>query len=116
MRSRLIDLRERRALLRERAARERAALDQWVARAEVIEGWADQGAAAMQWLGRRPLLVAAAAALALALRPRRALGWLSKGVTLWQLWRQARALWRRLAPVRKSGSEPDFRSPQKIGL
>jgi hypothetical protein len=85
--------------LRESASRERAALDQWVARAEVIEGWADQGAAALHWLGRRPPWIAAAVALALALRPRRALGWLSKGVTLWQLWRQARALWRRLAPV-----------------
>ncbi len=99
MRSRLIELRERRAHLCESAARERAALDQWVARAEVLEGWADQGTAALQWLGRRPLWVAAAAALALALRPRRALGWLSKGLTLWQLWRQARAVWRRLAPM-----------------
>jgi len=98
MRSRLIELRERRAQLRERAARERAALDHWVARAEVLEGWADQGAAALQWLGRRPLWIAAGMGLLLALRPRRALGWLSKGFTLWQLWRQARAWWRRLAP------------------
>lgn len=116
MRSRLIELRERRARLRERAARERAALDHWVARAELFESWADQGAAALKWLGRRPLWVAAAAALALALRPRRALGWLSKGVTLWQLWRQGRALWQRIAPVKKSGAEPDFHLPREFGL
>jgi hypothetical protein len=97
MRSHLIECASG-ALLRRARARARGARS-ITARAEVIEGWADQGAAAVQWLGRRPLLVAAAAALALALRPRRALGWLSKGVTLWQLWRQARALWRRLAPV-----------------
>jgi hypothetical protein len=99
MRSRLIELRERRARLIERAASERAALGEWVARAEVIEGWAAKGAAAARWLRERPLLVAACAALVLALRPRRALRWLSKGLTLWQVWREARALWQRLAPL-----------------
>jgi hypothetical protein len=99
MRARLIELRERRAQLREQAARERAALGGALAHAEVIEGWAGKGVAAADWLRRRPLLIAAGVALLLALRPRRALGWLSRGITLWQLWREARALWRRLAPL-----------------
>lgn len=99
MRARLIELRERRAQLRERAARERAALGEWLGRAEVVEGWAVKGAAAVGWLRERPLLIAAGVALALALRPRRALGWLSKGLALWQVWRQARALWAQVAPL-----------------
>jgi hypothetical protein len=98
MRARLIELRERRATLRERAARERAALGDWLARAEVVEGWVAKGAMAADWLRRRPLLLAAGAALLLALRPRRMLRWLSKGLAAWQLWREARALWQRVAP------------------
>jgi hypothetical protein len=99
MRARLIELRERRAQLLERAARDRAGLGEWLERAEVVEGWMAKGAAAAGWLRRRPLLVAAGVAMLIALRPRRALPWLAKGVALWRAWREARALWQQLAPL-----------------
>lgn len=98
MRSRLIELRERRAALASRADLEREALEGWLARTDVVAGWIESG----RHLGRavlsRPWLVAAAVGLIVALRPRRTLKWIATG---WWLARFARNVWRawqRLAP------------------
>jgi hypothetical protein len=99
MRERLIGLRERRAKLRERAARERAALEGWVARAEAVENMAAPAVRAFEWLRERPIWIAAGVAILVALRPKGALRWLSRGFGAWQLWRQGHALWRRVAPL-----------------
>lgn len=106
MRERLIELRERRAKLRERAAREREALEGWVARAETVEGMAAPAVRALEWLRARPVWIAAGVALLVALRPKGALRWLSRGIGAWQLWRQGRALWRRLAPLLAESKRP----------
>lgn len=90
MRERLIRLAERRALLQARARAERESLaalvaksDEWTA---VLEGARRVGAQ----LRRQPWIVAAGIALLVALRPRRALGWLMKGWTAWRIYRGAR--------------------------
>lgn len=98
MRARLIALRERRAALAARAEREREALDAWLARADIVQGWIGAGRDLGRAVLRRPWLVAAAVALLVALRPRRAFRWIATG---WSLARLARNLWRwwqRLAP------------------
>ncbi|MEW5862884.1 MAG: hypothetical protein AB1773_04730 [Pseudomonadota bacterium] len=98
MRSRLIELRERRAALAARARMEREALEGWLARADVVAGWVGAGRDLGRAVLRRPWLVAAAVALLVALRPRRTLKWIATG---WWLARSARKVWRawqRLAP------------------
>lgn len=99
MRERLIELRERRARLLERANGERETLAAYLARADAATRWVETGRLLVASLRRRPLWVAAAVVLLVALRPRRVLTWLAKGWTLWQLYRQARLWWQRLAPL-----------------
>ena len=70
--------------LRRSLARDAAALEQPLA-------WADQGLAAAGWLRRHPQWPAGAAALLLALRPRRAFRW---GWRVFAAWRTGRRLWR----------------------
>jgi len=99
MRERLIGLRERRAMLLERAAAEREDLALWLARSDAIGGWIHRGAAFAAALRRRPWWVAGGVALLVAMRPRRALRWAVRSWSLWQLYRRGRALWRRFAPA-----------------
>lgn len=96
MRARLIRLAERRAQLLQRARAEREHLAALVARGDGALGWLDAGRRMLQELGRRPLIVVAAVALLVALRPRRTLKWLASGWSLWRLYRQASGWWQRL--------------------
>jgi len=92
MRARLIALAERRAQLQLRAQSERERVAALVTRGDAALAWVDKGRRMLQELGRRPLIVVAAVALLVALRPRRALKWLASGWSLWRLYRQA-ILW-----------------------
>ena len=115
MRARLIALAERRAQLQLRAQSEREREAALVTRGDAALAWVDKGRRMLQELGRRPLIVVAAVALLVALRPRRALKWLASGWSLWRLYRQG-ILWsQRLdavigAPARRPGRETE-RSP-----
>ena len=115
MRARLIALAERRALLQQRAQSERESVALLVTRADGALAWVYKGRRMLQELGRRPLIIVAAVALLVALRPRRALKWLASGWSLWRLYRQARLWSQRLdavlgAPARRPGRETE-RSP-----
>ena len=101
MRERLLALAEQRARLVARAQSERATLDALLAPADaaaalaasvvrVARGLLDQAA-------RYPLGVVAGMALLVALRPKRAITWLSRGWSLWRLYRGARGWWLRFA-------------------
>jgi hypothetical protein len=71
--------------LRERLAQDSVALQRPLALADQVRGGA-------RWLLLRPWWIAAAAALPIVWRPRRAMGW---GLKLWGGWR----LWRRVQPL-----------------
>jgi hypothetical protein len=102
MRARLLALAERRARLIERAAAEREALGAWIGRADAVAGAVSECSALAQRLYRealaRPLWIAAAVALAFALRPKRTVKLLMSGWSLWRLYRRARRWWDALAP------------------
>jgi len=95
MRTRLLQLAERRARLAARAGAERESLAAFMARTDGPVRMANRALAAglllLEELRRRPVLCAAGVALTIALRPRRALGWALKG---WSLWRTVRSLQR----------------------
>lgn len=101
MRTRLVQLAERRARLLERAGAERESLAAMVARTDAAAGFASGTLAAgrrmLDELRRRPLLVAASVGLLIALRPRRALAWALKGWSAWRLYRGAQRWWQRWA-------------------
>jgi len=110
MRARLLELAEHRARLVARAQSERAALNALLAPADaaaslagsvvrVARGLLDQAA-------RYPLGVAAGMALLVALRPKRALTWLSRGWSLWRLYRGARGWWLRFAATGPAARAP----------
>ena len=96
-RRRLILLAERRTRLQERARAERESL-------AALVGRTDEAAALLQRLRRiieelrsRPWIVAGGVALLIALRPKRALGWLMKGWSAWRLYRGAQRWLRQFA-------------------
>jgi len=93
MRARLLALAERRARLTALAGAERESLAAFVARTDGAVGKvAGALAVVRRQLGKlrdQPLLVAAAVALLVVLRPRRALGWALKGWSLWRAYRGA---------------------------
>ncbi len=99
MRARLIELHRRRALLTARAQSEREQLAVHLARAEVALAWIGRGRAALDELRRRPLLLGAAALLALVWRPRRILKLLASGWSVWQVYRRMLRWWARLGPL-----------------
>jgi hypothetical protein len=99
MRERLIELRVRRASLVARAEAERSVLEGWLGRTDRWSRWAGAGASLLGELKRSPLVIAGAAALLFALRPKRVLRWALRAWSLWQVVRRARAAWRRLAPA-----------------
>lgn len=105
MRARLIELRERRQLLAARAQLEREQLAVQLAHADAALAWLERARSVLEALRQRPLVLAAATALILVLRPRRVLSLLASGWSLWQLYRRAQDWWERIAPPvpRRSG-------------
>jgi hypothetical protein len=99
----LIALAERRTRLQVRARAEREALAPLIERADELGNLALRAQAIVEELRRRPWIVAGAVGLLVALRPRRALGWLAKGWSAWQFYRRAQ-LW--LARLARSGDAP----------
>lgn len=89
-RERLIRLAERRALLQERARAERESLAAMVASSDEWTKAIQVAGRVAAELRRQPWIVAAGVALLVALRPRRALGWLMKGWGAWRIYRGAR--------------------------
>lgn len=99
MRERLIALRERRAILIERARVEREGLASLLARTDVVTSWFDAGASTLAGIRDRPLWVLGALALLVAVRPRRALRWAASGWSLWRSYRMLHRWWRRIGPT-----------------
>jgi len=95
MRSRLLELAERRARLQQRAAGERAALAAFFERTDQAAALAERIRGLVRRLRGQPALVAGLVAFFIALRPRRALGWLAKGWSLWRMYRGAQRWWQR---------------------
>jgi hypothetical protein len=103
MRARLIVLAERRARLQARAQSEREML---AAALTPTDGAALAAVSAyravrraLEEARRHPLFMAIGVALLVALRPRRALGWLARGWSLWRLYRGARGWWLRFSEL-----------------
>jgi hypothetical protein len=80
----LAALRERRRRLLAQADEERASLAASLARADAASAWLNTGLAMFAGARRHPVLVAGAAAVLLALRPRLTMRWLLRA---WSLWR-----------------------------
>lgn len=98
MRERLIALRERRAALLGRAAAEREELGVMLERTDVATRWFATAAHLVAQAKQHPMWIAAGVAFLVALRPRRMLGWVMKGWTVYRVYRRGRALLDRLAP------------------
>ena len=101
MRAQLLELAEHRTRLVARAQAERAALNAQLAPADAAAALATSVQRLAQRLvdeaRRYPLLVVAGVALLAALRPRRAAAWLTRGWSLWRLYRGARGVWLRFS-------------------
>ena len=99
MRERLLALAERRARLVARAQAERENLSALLAPADAMASLAVSLSGSVRRVldqaRRYPLAVLAGVALLVALRPRRAITWLSRGWSLWRLYRGARDWWMR---------------------
>ena len=94
VRERLIQIAERRARLQEKARAERELLAAALERGDQAAAVLQRARALVEELRRRPWIVAGGVALLVALRPRRALGWLMKGWSAWRLYRGAQRWWR----------------------
>jgi YqjK-like protein len=92
-RQRLIALSQQRTRLVERARAERERLDTAVGRIESALSWIEVVEKGVDGARRHPLLVLAAVALLVALRPRGAIKLAASGLSLWRLYVQARRLW-----------------------
>jgi hypothetical protein len=97
VRERLIRLAERRARLQESARAEREVLAAMIERGDKAVALLEPVRRIIAELRRQPWIVAGGVALLVALRPRRALGWLMKGWTAWRLYRGAQRWWRQFA-------------------
>ena len=109
MREQLLALAEHRTRLVARAEDERAVLDSMLAPADAAASLATSVQRVVHRLrdeaARYQLAVAVGVALLAALRPRRAAIWLSRGWSLWRLYRGARGWWLRFS------AEPAKRTP-----
>ncbi len=85
--SALAQILERRARLLAEAQAQRNALAEGIAVCRSVLVVADRGIAWAGWLRARPYLVVAAAAAIAALRPRLALEWSARALTLWRVGR-----------------------------
>jgi hypothetical protein len=107
VRTRLLQLAERRAKLTEKARLERESLATLVAHTDGVSDFAASAFAAgrrlMNELRAQPLIATALFALLVVLKPRRALGWAMKGWSAWRLVRGA-SLW--LQRFAASGDAP----------
>ena len=104
MRARLLELRERQLRLAACAQAEREQLALQLERADAALAWLERGRDMVAEVRRRPLLLAAAALLVMAWRPRRVLKLLASGWSLWQLYRRAQRLWASLGPAILTGA------------
>ena len=93
-RAKLLELAERRSRLVERARTQREQLAAALERGDQAAAVLQRVRALVEELRRRPWIVAGGVALLVALRPRRALGWLMKGWSAWRLYRGAQRWWR----------------------
>jgi tRNA A37 threonylcarbamoyltransferase TsaD len=101
-RTSLIRLAERRSLLQERASAERESLAAVMARSDEAALLLQRLRRLIEELRNRPWIVAGGVALLVALRPKRALGWLLKGWSAWRMYRGAQRWWKQIA-----GRTPD---------
>lgn len=85
--SALAEILEKRARLAAEAEAQRTALVQGIAGCRRVLVFADRGIAWATWLRARPYLVVAAAAALAVLRPKLALGWSARLLTLWRVGR-----------------------------
>lgn len=110
MRERLLALAERRARLVVHAQAERASINRLLAPADAA---ASLGMSlcrlannVVKQARQYPLGVIAGVALLVALRPRRAIFWLSRGWSLWRLYRGARGWWLRFEASSTAAGAP----------
>lgn len=110
MRERLLALAERRARLVVHAQAERATINRLLAPAEAA---ASLGMSLYRFANtvvnqarQYPLGVIAGVALLVALRPKRAIMWLSRGWSLWRLYRGARGWWLRFEASSTTAGAP----------
>jgi hypothetical protein len=110
MRERLLALAERRARLVARAQEERAAIAMLLTPADGAAALAVSllrtAQRVLEEARRHPLFTAAGIVLLVALRPRRAIGWLARGWSLWRLYRGAHGWWRRFVAANATVSAP----------
>ena len=110
MRERLLALAERRTRLVARAQSERVTINALLAPADAAASLGTSLFRIARSVGEQarqhPLGVVAGVALLVALRPKRAIIWLSRGWSLWRLYRGARGWWLRFetAGARKQPS------------
>ena len=110
MRQRLLALAEHRTRLAARAQFERATINTLLAPADAAAALAQSlfaaARSARDQARRYPLAAGAAMALLVVLRPKRAATWLSRGWSLWRLYRGARGWWQRLEAAGPAAGTP----------
>ena len=108
MRERLLALAERRARLVAHAHSERVTINALLAPADAAASLGTSlfriARSVTERAGQHPLEVVAGVALLVALRPKRAFTWLSRGWSLWRLYRGARGWWLRFATSTIAGA------------
>ena len=92
MKTKLIELAERRAALVAKAAQQRTELSQAAAPWHGPLAVVDQGVKVAHYLKRHPVLLAGAAAALAIFRPRRSVRWLRHGWLVWTLALRARKI------------------------
>lgn len=107
-RARLLELAGRRASLVAEARLEREALAAMLARSDALALRGVRLAEGIQRIAAelqaRPLLALAAVAALVALKPRRALGWILKGWSAWRMYRGALRWWHSFTGGSKPGA------------
>ncbi len=98
IRERLLQLRERRAVLVARAEQQREAVHGIVVRAEAATAWFDRARTLLGKAREHPVWIAAGVALFVALRPRKSFRLLAAGFSFWRGWRSLRAMLERIGP------------------
>ncbi|MBZ0104151.1 MAG: YqjK-like family protein [Sulfuricella denitrificans] len=96
MSKRLIELAERRERLVALAATQRSDFSRHLSPLKAGCAVADKGIMGVRYLRQHPALVAGGVGLLVALRPRKAFGWLKRG---WFAWRMVQKLRERLGPI-----------------
>ena len=110
MREHLLALAEQRTRLVARAQAERETLSPMLAPADAAASLAASvtrlARSVLEQAARYPLSVVVGMALLVALRPKRAITWLSRGWSLWRLYRGARGWWLRFAAIAGAPAGP----------